>query len=111
MKRFKDDMPDPDGAKGACLKVPHMGWNKATIQKKHPALEGIDSGSFFYFVHSYYVEPKDPKLAATSTDYGIDFASSIAQDNVFASQFHPEKSQAKGLQLLGNFARMVGDGK
>jgi imidazole glycerol-phosphate synthase subunit HisH len=107
VKRFSDKMPDPDAAKGAFLKVPHMGWNRVEVKKPHPVLEGIESGSFYYFVHSYYVDPEDRSLIATSTDYGIEFASSIAKDNVFASQFHPEKSQKKGLKLLGNFAGLV----
>ena len=107
VKRFPDKMPDPDAKKDAFLKVPHMGWNRVQIQKQHPVLAGIEPGSFFYFVHSYYVEPGDKSLIATSTDYGIEFASSIAKDNLFASQFHPEKSQKKGLKLLDNFADLV----
>lgn len=85
------------------LKVPHMGWNTVSIKKKSPAMEGIDDGSYFYFVHSYYVVPEDEKVVATATDYGINFVSSIWKDNVFASQFHPEKSQEKGLRILKNF--------
>ena len=107
VKRFSDKMPDPDAPKGAFLKVPHMGWNKVEVKKAHPVLEGIGSGSFYYFVHSYYVDPEDKSLIATSTDYGTEFASSIAQGNIFASQFHPEKSQKKGLKLLDNFANLV----
>jgi imidazole glycerol-phosphate synthase subunit HisH len=109
VKRFNEKMPDPD-ANGAFLKVPHMGWNKVEIKQKHPVLEGIESGSFYYFVHSYYVDPDDKSLIATTTDYGIEFASSIAKGNIFASQFHPEKSQKKGLKLLDNFARMAEKG-
>jgi len=106
VKRFSDRMKNPD-AQGGFLKVPHMGWNQVEVKNRHPALKGIESGSFFYFVHSYYVEPLDQSLVATATDYGIDFASSIGKDNVFASQFHPEKSQQKGLKLLANFAQMA----
>ncbi|MBI3811073.1 MAG: imidazole glycerol phosphate synthase subunit HisH [Nitrospirae bacterium] len=87
------------------LKVPHMGWNTVTIQKPTPVLDGLPSDAMVYFVHSYYVAPDDPGLIATTTEYGIPFASSIAVGNVFACQFHPEKSQAVGLMLLGNFAR------
>jgi len=108
VKRFSDHMPDPGSKNGAFLKVPHMGWNAVKVRKKHPALDSIDSGSFFYFVHSYYVAPADQSLVATVTDYGIDFASSIARDNVIATQFHPEKSQHKGLKLLDNFAKTAG---
>lgn len=107
VKRFSDKMPDPDAPKGAFLKVPHMGWNRVQIKNSHPVLEGIEAGSYYYFVHSYYVDPDDKSLIATGTDYGIEFASSIARDNVFASQFHPEKSQKKGLKLLDNFANLV----
>ncbi len=88
------------------LKVPHMGWNTLSIKKRPPALEGIDDGSYFYFVHSYYVVPEDKDVAATTTNYGIDFVSSIWRDNVFASQFHPEKSQEKGLRILKNFGNI-----
>jgi glutamine amidotransferase len=111
VKRFDDRMKDPASQNGSFLKVPHMGWNGVSVQKKHPALEGIASGNFFYFVHSYYVDPKDKGLIATLTDYGINFASSIAKDNVFATQFHPEKSQQKGLKLLTNFVAMVEEKK
>lgn len=90
------------------LKVPHMGWNTVSIKKRLPALEGIDDGSYFYFVHSYYVVPEDEKVVATATNYGIDFVSSIWKDNVFASQFHPEKSQEKGLKILKNFGNIKG---
>lgn len=88
------------------LKVPHMGWNTVSIKKKPPVLEGIDDGSYFYFVHSYYVVPEDEEVVATATDYGIDFVSSIWKDNIFASQFHPEKSQEKGLRILKNFGNI-----
>ena len=84
-------------------KVPHMGWNR--IQKRAPSrhLDGIEDGSFVYFVHSYYVAPRDPEIIAASTDYGFEFTSAIVRDNVFATQYHPEKSQAVRLKILENF--------
>lgn len=85
------------------LKVPHMGWNTVSIVRPAPPMHGLDSGTHFYFVHSYYVEPSDPSVVATRTDYGVSFASSIWRDNVFASQFHPEKSQSAGLAIIRNF--------
>jgi imidazole glycerol-phosphate synthase subunit HisH len=88
-------------AKG--LKVPHMGWNEVTQVEAHPLWQGIPDGARFYFVHSYYVEPADPSAIAGSTVYGIPFTSAVARDNIFAVQFHPEKSAQAGLQLLGNF--------
>ncbi len=92
---------------GNPLKVPHMGWNALTIRKRVPALEGIPEGAHFYFVHSYYPVPENPEIVATATDYGGEFASSIAAGNLFACQFHPEKSQAMGLKILENFGRLV----
>ncbi len=89
------------------LKVPHMGWNQITKRQDPPHLRGIDDGAFVYFVHSYYVVPADPSLTATSTEYGVEFTSAIARDNVFATQYHPEKSQAVGLKILENFGRIV----
>ncbi|MDO8282150.1 MAG: imidazole glycerol phosphate synthase subunit HisH [Thermodesulfovibrionia bacterium] len=89
------------------LKVPHMGWNEVKIKKENPLLKGIPDKSFFYFVHSYYVAPEDSSIIATTTDYGIEFTSSIWKDNVYAVQFHPEKSQALGLRLLRNFGDIV----
>lgn len=88
------------------LKVPHMGWNQIRIEKKTPVLEGIPDGAYFYFVHSYYAVPKEPEWVATTTEYGIAFPSSIARDNLFACQFHPEKSQAMGQKILANFAKL-----
>lgn len=85
------------------LKVPHMGWNSVTIRRVAPPLAGVASGEHFYFVHSYYVEPEDGSVTATVTDYGIPFVSSVWRDNVFACQFHPEKSQAAGLRIIKNF--------
>jgi len=92
----------------SALKVPHMGWNTVSIKRRPQALEGIEEDSYFYFVHSYYVVPEDSGVVATFTNYGIDFVSSIWKDNVFASQFHPEKSQEKGLRILKNFGNIIG---
>lgn len=89
------------------LKVPHMGWNRIRKRQDVPHLRGIDDGAFVYFVHSYYVVPADPTLIATTTDYGHEFTSAIARDNVFATQYHPEKSQKVGLRILENFGRVV----
>jgi len=98
----------PDGAQegGEVLKVPHMGWNRISIRRPAPLYRGIPDGSFVYFVHSYYVVPEDPAVIATETGYGQPFCSSIWRDNVMATQFHPEKSQAVGLQMLKNFGEM-----
>ena len=87
----------------APYKIPHMGWNTIHIEKSAPPLRSIDSESYVYFVHSYYVEPVHQELVSTQTDYGVSFASSVWKDNIFATQFHPEKSQAVGLQVLKNF--------
>jgi glutamine amidotransferase len=89
------------------LKVPHMGWNRIEKKKNSPFLDGLSSGDFLYFVHSFYVVPEDSSVIATTTDYGSPFASSIATENLFACQFHPEKSQELGLRILGNFGRFV----
>jgi glutamine amidotransferase len=89
------------------LQVPHMGWNQIRKRQDVEHLRGIDDGAFVYFVHSYYVVPADPSLAATSTEYGVEFTSAVYRDNVFATQYHPEKSQAVGLQILENFGRVV----
>ncbi|MBS0155772.1 MAG: imidazole glycerol phosphate synthase subunit HisH [Nitrospira sp.] len=92
-------------SKEQALKVPHMGWNQVNIQKPCPVFEGIADGSNWYFVHSFFVEPADQQITATTTSYGLPFTSSIWKDNVVACQFHPEKSQAVGLQLIRNFGR------
>jgi imidazole glycerol-phosphate synthase subunit HisH len=84
-------------------KIPHMGWNKVNIKNRPPHLAGVADGSFFYFVHSYYVVPADPSVAATTTSYGVEFVSSVWKDNIFATQFHPEKSQELGLGILKRF--------
>jgi len=88
------------------LKVPHMGWNRITIRRPAPVLEGVPDGSHMYFVHSYYVKPADPSVTATETDYGGPFTSMVWKDNLVATQFHPEKSQTCGLRILTNFCRM-----
>lgn len=85
------------------LKIPHMGWNQIQKQGDPKLFRDIADGSDFYFVHSYYAVPSDAKVIATTTDYGFPFCSSIEKDNVFACQFHPEKSQTKGLAVLKNF--------
>ncbi|MBI5191497.1 MAG: imidazole glycerol phosphate synthase subunit HisH [Nitrospirae bacterium] len=87
-------------------KIPHMGWNRVHIKKHAPHLADVKDGDYFYFVHSYYVSPADPEVAATTTDYGIDFVSSVWKDNVFATQFHPEKSQGLGLGILKRFGEL-----
>ena len=86
--------------------VPHMGWNQLSIARRAPILEGLDEGTYVYFVHSYYVVPRDPEVIATTTDYPEPFCSMIWRDNLFATQFHPEKSQADGLRILKNFAAL-----
>lgn len=95
-------------AKAELLKIPHMGWNRVHQTQNHPLWNGIEQDSRFYFVHSYFVAPSDEKLVASTTDYGIDFVSAIARENVFAAQFHPEKSADDGLRLLENFTRWNG---
>jgi glutamine amidotransferase len=92
-------------ADGSRLKVPHMGWNRVHQAEPHPVWDGIEDDARFYFVHSYYVEPTDPEVIAGSSNYGIPFTSAVARDNIFAVQFHPEKSAQGGLRLLGNFMR------
>jgi glutamine amidotransferase len=88
------------------FKVPHMGWNQVTFRHRPPIFDGIDDGTHFYFVHSYYVVPSDASVIATETDYAGPFCSSIWRDNLYATQFHPEKSQADGLRVLKNFAEL-----
>ncbi|MEW6542554.1 MAG: imidazole glycerol phosphate synthase subunit HisH [Nitrospirota bacterium] len=96
VRRFPSD--------GTGLKVPHMGWNALTITKPAPALRGVETGAYVYFVHSYVVEPREASVASSLTEYGQPFVSSIWRDNVFACQFHPEKSQSVGLRIIKNFA-------
>jgi glutamine amidotransferase len=101
---FDGDVRRFSGAPG--LKVPHMGWNQLRVCRRAPALADVPDGSDVYFVHSYYVRPTDPAIVATQTDYPTPFASSIWRDNVFATQFHPEKSQQVGLKILSSFAAL-----
>jgi imidazole glycerol-phosphate synthase subunit HisH len=89
------------------LKVPHMGWNQLEIRKQSNLLAGLNPGDSVYFVHGYHVVPRDVEVIATTTDYGRPFVSSIARGNLFATQFHPEKSQKVGLQILKNFATKI----
>jgi len=89
------------------MKVPHMGWNSAKFKKHSSLLDGVTDGADFYFVHSFYVSP-DEDVAVTLTDYGLPFVSAIEKDNIFATQFHPEKSQSEGLKILKNFAKKTG---
>ena len=89
------------------LKIPQMGWNRLRIRRRVAELEGIGDDPYVYFVHSYYVAPADPGLTVAATEYGVEFAAAIAWKNVFACQFHPEKSQAIGLRILENFVGRV----
>ncbi|OGS93288.1 MAG: imidazole glycerol phosphate synthase, glutamine amidotransferase subunit [Gallionellales bacterium GWE2_58_10] len=97
--RFASDLKD---AQGNRLKVPHMGWNRVH-HAQHPLWDGIEQDDRFYFVHSYYVQPQDPSLVQGTSDYPQPFTCAVARDNLFAVQFHPEKSQTAGLKLLQNF--------
>ena len=107
VRYFGDPLLDP--ASGERLKIPHMGWNQVHQERPHPLWVDIPQDSRFYFVHSYYVDPEDPTLAAGTSEYGRRFTSVIARDNLFALQCHPEKSAAAGLQLLANFTRWDGE--
>ena len=100
VRAFPSDLHDGHGQR---LKVPHMGWNTVHRPRAHPLWQGIDESACFYFVHSYFAVPADPDLVAGTTDHGRRFCSVLAQDNVFACQFHPEKSSRDGLRLLQNF--------
>ena len=93
------DLPD-------CYKVPHMGWNGFQSRQPVALLEGIPESAYFYFVHSYYVAPKDPSCIGLVTDYGGEFCSMVCRDRLFATQFHPEKSQQHGLTMLSRFAQI-----
>ena len=97
----------PDGENGASLKIPHMGWNSVALDEEHPAFGGIDSGSYFYFVHSYYAQPEKKAGVVGTTEYGLPFCSAYARDNVVATQFHPEKSGPVGLRIYRNFVEMA----
>jgi imidazole glycerol-phosphate synthase subunit HisH len=100
VRRFPHGLTD---SQGQVLKVPHMGWNQAHVARSAPIFEGIPDHAYFYFAHSFYVEPLSDATVATTTDYGVRFVSGIWHDNMFGVQFHPEKSQAHGLRVLKNF--------
>lgn len=100
--RFPEGMHES----GEKLPVPHMGWNQIAFNAPAPLFNGIADGSNVYFVHSYYVKPEDPAVVAATCTYGIEFCAAISHNNVMATQFHPEKSQGIGLQMLKNFAEM-----
>jgi glutamine amidotransferase len=106
VQRFPDDIKDLQT--GQPYPIPHMGWNTIQIKKNTPLFAGIEDESFFYFVHSYYALPQTPTDIAATTPYGIEFACAVQHDNIYAVQFHPEKSQAVGLRLLRNFGRLKG---
>jgi len=91
---------------GELLKIPHMGWNKVRVTPGNPLFDSVADESYFYFVHSYYIVPEDPAMVATTTSYGVDFASGIHHENIHAFQFHPEKSQRLGLTMLKNFSQL-----
>ena len=90
-------------------KIPHMGWNQVKFNFDHPLLSGIESGSYFYFVHSYYADPEHQSTVLGSSTYGIQFCSAVASNNIMAVQFHPEKSGINGLKIYENFVRLVGN--
>jgi len=109
VRYFGESLTDPNSHEK--LKIPHMGWNQVKQTIEHPLWHGIEDNSRFYFVHSYYVDATNKNLVAGSTEYGVNFAASIAKENIFAVQFHPEKSHKAGLTLLANFARWNGDNR
>jgi glutamine amidotransferase len=104
--RFPDNFNLPQ-KNGDRIKIPHMGWNSISKKKRNFLLKDISEGSYFYFVHSYYVAPEDKEIISTTTNYGIEFVSGICREKVFAFQFHPEKSQLLGLKILKNFGDIV----
>jgi len=106
VRRFASGMQDAGGNR---LKVPHMGWNQVYQTRAHPLWAGIPADARFYFVHSYYVEPTDSALSAAYTEYPFRFTSAAGRANIFAVQFHPEKSQHAGLSLLSNFVHWDGN--
>jgi glutamine amidotransferase len=105
--RFPVSLTAPAEKNQARLKIPHMGWNAVSIKRRPPCLADIPDESFFYFVHSYYVQPEDQSVVAATTQYGVTFTSAIWKDNIVAFQFHPEKSQTTGLQILRQFGKSV----
>lgn len=100
--KFSENMREADEK----LKVPQMGWNQLTFKRRLPLFKGIAENSNVYFVHSYYAKPDDEDVIATTSDYGVEFCSSICKENIMATQFHPEKSQTIGLQILKNFTEI-----
>ncbi|MGH8070094.1 MAG: imidazole glycerol phosphate synthase subunit HisH [Candidatus Entotheonellia bacterium] len=104
VRRFPHGLTD---AQGHGLKVPHMGWNQARFSRRAPIFDGIPEEAYFYFAHSFYVEPLSEAVVGTTTDYGVRFVSGIWHDNMFGVQFHPEKSQTHGLRLLKNFGDLA----
>jgi glutamine amidotransferase len=106
VRRFPDNMKDPES--GELLKVPHMGWNRVTQVADHPLWRDIPQNSRFYFVHSYFADTSDRSFVAGITEYQVRFTSAAAHENIFAVQFHPEKSQHAGLKLLENFVKWDG---
>ena len=100
----------PDGSSetknGRPIKIPHMGWNQIKVKKNVPLFGGVGDAPYFYFVHSYYVVPEDQNMIATVTNYGVEFVSGIQHKNIYAFQFHPEKSQTLGLSILERFSNL-----
>ena len=95
-----------DAKNGSLIKIPHMGWNEIKVKKDLPLFEGVGDAPYFYFVHSYYVVPEDQNMIATVTNYGVEFVSGIQHKNIYAFQFHPEKSQTLGLSILERFSNL-----
>jgi glutamine amidotransferase len=89
------------------VKLPHIGWNSIKIVKENEILNGVEDGSFLYFVHSYVVKPEEPEVVLSTTDYGITFPSIVAKNNIYGVQFHPEKSSKNGLKILENFVNLI----
>lgn len=124
MQMLMDDSEEAPGVKGLGvfsgkvirfpemgLKVPHMGWNNVISENKTPYMDEISDNSYFYFVHSYYVKPDDNSVTALSCEYGIKFTAAIGHGKIFATQFHPEKSQNNGISILKNFVKISGKAK
>jgi glutamine amidotransferase len=108
--RFSGPAFEPhDGNPG--LKIPHMGWNRITVVRPHPVVAGLPADAMTYFVHSYYPVPDDPQWTVLTSHHGLDFTAAVGRGNLFASQFHPEKSGDVGLGMLANFVALVGAGE
>ena len=106
VRRFREDLVGEDGRR---LKVPHMGWNRVALRRQHPLFEGVAPESEFYFVHAYYPVPEGSEAVLGETDYGVRFVSVLNLRNLFAVQFHLEKSGRPGLKILSNFCRWRGE--